>query len=122
MSSGEAIEDKTIYHIADTNLHIGHLFSCLDWAKIYPNTKNLPLGFLAADESVVAAFEAASRKRQDVAAIVFFRGRMNIVNSLILAGVIAPTLLLVEENDSLGIIHNKMSANFELVKPHSLHL
>jgi hypothetical protein len=106
MRSGQAIEDQTIYQMADTNLLIGRLISCIDWAKSYPVTKNLPLGLLAANEGLAAAFEATSRRPQDIAAIVSLCGRMNIVNSLILSRVKAPTLLLVEENDSLGIIHN----------------
>jgi putative phosphoribosyl transferase len=109
----------------DIRLLAERLEAATEWLHSRGDTGGLPLGYFGASTGAAAALVAASRR--DVAAVVSRGGRPDLAGGA-LAGVTAPTLLIVGGDDTQVIELNRramaaMSAVAELaIVPGATHL
>jgi putative phosphoribosyl transferase len=89
----------------DIRLLAERLQAATDWLRSRPDVAGLPLGYFGASTGAAAALVAASR-RDDVAAVVSRGGRPDLAGDA-LAGVTAPTLLIVGGDDTEVIELNR---------------
>jgi putative phosphoribosyl transferase len=96
-------EDRDYSRRFDIGLLTERLLDAAHWAAAQDTTKNLPLGFFGASTGAAAALEAAARLGTATRAVVSRGGRPDLASEQALAGVTAPTLLLVGGYDD-GVI------------------
>ncbi|MFZ0105611.1 MAG: alpha/beta hydrolase [Thiobacillus sp.] len=96
-------EDRDYSRRFDIGLLTGRLLDAAHWTAAQDATKNLPLGFFGASTGAAAALEAAARLGTATRAVVSRGGRPDLASEQALAGVTAPTLLLVGGYDD-GVI------------------
>jgi len=77
-----------------------------DWLRADPRTANLPLGYFGASTGAAAALLAAVRRPHQVRAVVSAGGRPDLAAPW-LSHVLAPTLLIVGENDRVVVGFNR---------------
>ena len=94
----ERVDDDTEEHRFDIDLLAGRLVSAIDWLKAQRGTRGLPVGLFGASTGAAAALVAATERTGDVKAVVSRGGRVDLAGPA-LAGVQAPTLLIVGERD-----------------------
>jgi pimeloyl-ACP methyl ester carboxylesterase len=82
----------------DVELLAGRLVGVLDQLGQWPETARLPVGLFGASTGAAAALTAAARRPETVGAVVSRGGRPDLAGAA-LAGVRAPTLLLVGSLD-----------------------
>jgi len=107
-------------NVFDVRLLAGRLREVADWAAGVESLAKLPLGYFGASTGAAAAIIAASTPGDRAAAIVSRGGRPDLAGAVALAGVRAPTLLIVGslDRDVLGLNHDAkalMKAPAELV-------
>jgi putative phosphoribosyl transferase len=101
--------------------------AAVDWAAAHDATKSLPAGLFGASTGAAAALIAAAQRPSSVHAVVSRGGRPDLAVDL-LAGVTAPTLLIVGGRDDVVIELNRqafgrMNAPKELqIVPGATHL
>jgi putative phosphoribosyl transferase len=96
-------EDRDYSRRFDIGLLTERLLDAAHWTAAQDATKNLPLGFFGASTGAAAALEAAARLGTATRAVVSRGGRPDLASEQALAGVTAPTLLLVGGYDD-GVI------------------
>jgi pimeloyl-ACP methyl ester carboxylesterase len=82
----------------DVGLLADRLVAATDWAEQFPDTRRLPMGYLAGDTVAAAALAAAAARPNLVGAVVAGGGRPDLADEA-WGQVQAPTLLLVGERD-----------------------
>lgn len=102
----EAVDMRTHHLRFDIELLAGRLVGATDWLKDNPETAGLNIGYFGASTGAAAALVAATRRPDDVKAIVSRGGRPDLAKDH-LAEVKAPTLLIVGGNDLLVINFNQ---------------
>ena len=78
----------------------------LDWIEEEESTADLPVGLFGASTGAAAALTAAARRPELIAAVVSRGGRPDLAADA-LASVLAPTLLIVGELDTVVIELNR---------------
>ncbi|MEU2547692.1 phosphoribosyltransferase family protein [Streptomyces roseolus] len=92
--------------VFDTPLLAGRLGGAAAWTAGRPGTEGLPRGYFGASTGAAAALWAAAEAGDDVAAVVSRGGRPDLAGER-LAGVRAPTLLIVGGADGLVLDLNR---------------
>ncbi len=92
----------------DVELLAGRLLDAAAWVGDDERTRGLPLGLFGASTGAGAALVAAARRPAAVRAVVSRGGRPDLAGSA-LAGVRAPTLLVVGERDELVLGLNRQA-------------
>lgn len=97
--------------VFDIPLLASRLLEATDWARQHPSLSHLPVGYFGASTGGGAALLAASRTSHDmqIAAVVSRGGRPDLAGAAALAGVRAPTLLLVGGLDTVVIDLNRQA-------------
>jgi putative phosphoribosyl transferase len=99
----EADDRHKTFHIP---LLAGRLEEALDWIEEEESTTDLELGLFGASTGAAAALTAATRRPELVAAVVSRGGRPDLAAQA-LGNVLAPTLLIVGELDTVVIELNR---------------
>src|SRR3984893_8611484 len=94
----EAVDLRTKHLRFDIGLLAERLVAATDWLTQYPDTRHLRIGYFGASTGAAAALVSAAERPQLVGAIVSRGGRPDLAGPA-LAGVQAPTLLIVGGND-----------------------
>jgi putative phosphoribosyl transferase len=94
----EMIDLRTAHLRFDIGLLAGRLVAATDWLTQYPDTRHLRVGYFGASTGAAAALVSAAERPQVVGAVVSRGGRPDLAGPA-LAGVRAPTLLIVGGND-----------------------
>ncbi|WP_411108796.1 phosphoribosyltransferase family protein [Streptomyces sp. c-19] len=97
-------------HVFDTPLLAGRLAGATDWLAGRPESDGLPLGYFGASTGAAAALWAAGDPGSPVAAVVSRGGRPDLAGDR-LAGVRAPTLLVVGGRDALVLDLNRRAGS-----------
>jgi pimeloyl-ACP methyl ester carboxylesterase len=100
---GEAIDRHKVF---DIPLLAGRLEEALDWIEEEESTADLAVGLFGASTGAAAALTAAERRPELISAVVSRGGRPDLAADA-LAGVLAPTLLIVGELDTVVIELNR---------------
>jgi pimeloyl-ACP methyl ester carboxylesterase len=95
----EAVDALTAQHRFDVPLLAGRLVAATDWLAEHAMTRTLPLGYFGASTGAGAALIAAAARPDVVKAVVSRGGRPDLAGDA-LAGVQAPTLLIVGGRDT----------------------
>ncbi|ALO13177.1 phosphoribosyltransferase [Streptomyces venezuelae] len=103
LTEAEATDRARVF---DTPLLAGRLVSATDWLADRPEGGELPLGYFGASTGAAAALWAAADPASGVAAVVSRGGRPDLAGEH-LAGVRAPTLLVVGSRDALVLDLNR---------------
>ena len=77
------------------------------WVRLYPLTRQLPMGYFGASTGAAAALQAAAALGEELHAVVSRGGRPDLAGSHDLAKVKSPTLLLVGGRDEEVIELNR---------------
>ncbi len=93
-----AIDEITRAQRFDIRLLANRLVGATRWVQRYSDTHGLPIGYFGASTGAAAALVAAAEMPEAVAAVVSRGGRPDLAGEA-LAGVRAPTLLIVGGND-----------------------
>jgi putative phosphoribosyl transferase len=114
-------EERTDVVTAEFRFDIALLSSrvaaAVDWARSDPRTSALPIGLFGASTGAAAALVAAAQRPAAVRAIVSRGGRPDLAGNS-LAGVMAPTLLIVGALDDVVIELNQRAATHLQVTKH----
>jgi putative phosphoribosyl transferase len=94
----EMIDLRTAHLRFDIGLLAERLVAATDWLTRYPDTRHLRIGYFGASTGAAAALVSAAERPQVVGAVVSRGGRPDLAGPT-LAGVRAPTLLIVGGND-----------------------
>ena len=94
----EMIDLRTAHLRFDIGLLAERLVAATDWLTRYPDTRHLRIGYFGASTGAAAALVSAAERPQIVGAVVSRGGRPDLAGPA-LAGVQAPTLLIVRGND-----------------------
>jgi dienelactone hydrolase len=94
----ELIDLRTAHLRFDIGLLAERLVAATDWLTQYPDTRHLRVGYFGASTGAAAALVSAAERPQVVGAVVSRGGRPDLAGRA-LAGVQAPTLLIVGGND-----------------------
>ncbi|MGA5192761.1 phosphoribosyltransferase family protein [Streptomyces exfoliatus] len=97
-------------HVFDTPLLAGRLAAATGWLAGRPENDGLPLGYFGASTGAAAALWAAGDPGSPVAAVVSRGGRPDLAGDR-LAGVRAPTLLVVGGRDALVLDLNRRAGS-----------
>ena len=100
---GEADDRHKVF---DIPLLAGRLEEALDWIEEEESTTDLAVGLFGASTGAAAALTAAARRPELIAAVVSRGGRPDLAAAAF-AGVLAPTLLIVGELDTVVIELNR---------------
>lgn len=124
----EAVDEHTRHLRFDIGLLATRLVEATDWLAHHPDTQRLPIGYFGASTGGGAALVAAAERPELVGAVVSRGGRPDLAGPA-LAGVRAPTLLIVGGSDEVAIRPNQDAlaqmapgvGHIEIV-PHATHL
>ena len=97
-------EDR--HKVFDIPLLAGRLEEALDWIEEEEGTADLTIGLFGASTGAAAALTAAARRPELIAAVVSRGGRPDLAADAF-ADVLAPTLLIVGERDTVVIELNR---------------
>jgi putative phosphoribosyl transferase len=111
-------EEHDRANVFDVALLASRLSSATDWALAQSETAHLPIGYFGASTGAGAALAAAAVPRSPVAAIVSRGGRPDLAGDA-LAGVTAPTLLIVGSRDAEVVALNRVAYD-RIVAPKEL--
>jgi putative phosphoribosyl transferase len=107
LTEEEELEDEASENFRhDADLLARRLVEVTEWAATEPDARNLKLGYFGACAGGAAALIAAVRMKGKVRAVVSRGGRMDLAAKC-LPRVKCPTLLIVGENDPLGMELNR---------------
>jgi len=85
------------------------IVDAIDWIRKQSSLHDLPIGLSAAGTAVPAALVAASRRPEEVAAVVCRGGRPDL-GEAVMAKVVAPTLMILGSYDASGITLNQQAS------------
>jgi putative phosphoribosyl transferase len=111
-------EEDDRANVFDVALLASRLSAATDWALAQSETAHLPIGYFGASTGAGAALAAAAVPRSPVAAIVSRGGRPDLAGDA-LAGVTAPTLLIVGSRDAEVVALNRVAYD-RIVAPKEL--
>lgn len=94
--------------VFDIELLAGRLLSATAWLQADPYTKRLPIGYFGASTGAAAALIAATKRKNDVCAVVSRGGRPDLAMSY-LPKVTVPVQLIVGADDYAVIIMNEQA-------------
>jgi putative phosphoribosyl transferase len=94
------------HKVFDIPLLAGRLEEALDWIEEEESTADLAVGLFGASTGAAAALTAAARRPELIAAVVSRGGRPDLAADAF-TGVVAPTLLIVGELDTVVIELNR---------------
>jgi pimeloyl-ACP methyl ester carboxylesterase len=121
------VEAQDRHKVFDIPLLAGRLEEALDWIEEEESTADLVVGLFGASTGAAAALTAAARRPELIAAVVSRGGRPDLAADAF-ASVLAPTLLIVGELDTVVIELNRRAmaqlscpARLEIV-PGATHL
>jgi putative phosphoribosyl transferase len=100
LTEAEALDRRNVF---DIGLLAARLEDAAAWIGLHPDLSRLPLGLFGASTGAAAALVAATELGDRVAAVVSRGGRPDLAGPEALAGVTAPTLLIVGSADD-GVI------------------
>jgi putative phosphoribosyl transferase len=106
-------EDRDYAQRFDIGLLTQRLLDAARWVGARETTRNLALGFFGASTGAAAALEAAALLGRSATAVVSRGGRPDLASRETLAGMMAPTLLLVGGRDD-GVIDLNQQAYDQL--------
>lgn len=107
LTEEEEVDDEATENFRhDAELLAKRLIQVTEWATSQPETKGLPIGYFGAGAGGAAALIAAARLKAMVEAVVSRGGRMDLAVKA-LPKVKCPTLLIVGENDPVGLELNR---------------
>ncbi len=101
-------EAQDRHKVFDISLLAGRLEVALDWIEEEESTADLAVGLFGASTGAAAALTAAARRPEPIAAVVSRGGRPDLAADA-LASVLAPTLLIVGELDTVVIELNRQA-------------
>lgn len=104
----EEVDTRTRRLRFDIGLLAERLVDAVDWLGEDPATRAMPVGLFGASTGAAAALVAASRRPDRVRAVVSRGGRPDLAGDA-LAGVVAPTLLIVGGRDDPVIDLNRVA-------------
>jgi len=113
-------EERDRHKVFDIALLAGRLEEALDWIEEEESTADLEVGLFGASTGSAAALAAAARRPELVSAVVSRGGRPDLAADA-LASVLAPTLLIVGELDTVVIELNRRAMS-QLVCPARLEI
>jgi len=116
LSPHEELERANVF---DIGLLAERLLAATTWAR--SELTGLPIGFFGASTGAAAALWAAASPGADIAAVVSRGGRPDLAGASRLAGVRAPTLLIVGGDDDVVLELNREAAR-HLVCEHRLEV
>ncbi|RPI46624.1 MAG: hypothetical protein EHM67_00920 [Hyphomicrobiaceae bacterium] len=99
-------ESEGRHKVFDIPLLAGRLDEALDWIEEEESTTDLAVGLFGASTGAAAALTAAARRPELITAVVSRGGRPDLAADA-LASVLAPTLLIVGELDTVVIELNR---------------
>ena len=102
----EQVDDRTGRLRFDINLLADRLVAIAAWARHTPDLQQLRIGLFGASTGGGAALVAAAQQPQSIHAVVSRGGRPDLAGAA-LTRVLAPTLLIVGENDDTVIELNQ---------------
>lgn len=123
----EAVDIQTRVLRFDIPLLSKRVVGAIDWLKAQSDTKDLHFGLIGSSTGAASALVAASVRPEDVFAVISRGGRPDLADKA-LGAVMAPTLMIVGENDPVVIELNKeakaeMKADVSLkIVPGATHL
>ena len=94
----EMIDMRTAHLRFENGLLAERLVAATDWLTQYPDTRHLRVGYFGASTGAAAALVSAAQRPQVVGAVVSRGGRPDLAGPA-LAGIQAPTLLIVGGNE-----------------------
>jgi dienelactone hydrolase len=104
----EEYQERFTGHLRfDIGLLAQRLVNATDWLAARPDTRALKVGYFGASTGGGAALAAAAERPEAVGAVVSRGGRPDLAGAEALAGVRAPTLLIVGGDDSPVIAMNQ---------------
>lgn len=128
LTADEEMLDRLTAHLRfDVRLLADRLVGATDWVLAQPELAKLGIGYFGASTGAAAALIAATRRPQDISAVVSRGGRPDLAGTS-LSWVKAPTLLIVGGDDTVVIGLNEqaraqMRAETQLViVPGATHL
>ncbi|WFE96040.1 dienelactone hydrolase family protein [Micromonospora sp. WMMD987] len=116
----DALDARTAERRFDIDLLAGRLAGTVDWLTAEPTLGRLPVGLFGASTGAAAALVTAAGRPERIAAVVSRGGRPDLVGPA-LAGVRAPTLLLVGGLDDQVVALNEQATG-RLAAPHELRV
>jgi putative phosphoribosyl transferase len=116
----EAVDLETAHLRFNIDLLAERLSAITDWLRTQSATEKLNLGYFGASTGAAAALVAAARQPETVGATVSRGGRPDLAGTY-LAGVRAPTLLIVGGNDPIVLELNRQAAA-ELRAPYRIEI
>jgi len=102
----EKIDQQTRHMRFDVSLLARRLVAATGWVKDNPATSHLRIGYFGASVAGGAALIATTESGYDIGAVVSHDGRPDLANKA-LPEVIAPTLLIVSDQEDVAIRLNK---------------
>jgi dienelactone hydrolase len=117
--SEEDVDQRTAHLRFDIELLANRLIAATDWLRA-EGAEDIRLGYFGASTGAAAALVAASRRAEMIAAVVSRGGRPDLAGDS-LAGVHAPTLLIVGDYDEVVIDLNRRAAA-QLRAPHRIEI
>ncbi len=97
-------DDETAKYQDDAALLAKRLIAVTHWASMEPTSKDLQIGYFGASAGGAAALIAAAKMGHKVGAVVARGGCLDLATQSI-PHVLCPTLLIVGEHDTDGIVH-----------------
>ena len=104
----EQVDLQTMEYRFNIDMLAQRLIGLIDWHGVHSDLSSLPLGFFGASTGSAAALIAAAARPDPVRAVVSRGGRPDLAVSS-LAGVVAPTLLIVGGEDVPVIDWNRQA-------------
>jgi dienelactone hydrolase len=104
----EQVDAMTAHLRFDIGMLAERLVGATDWLGQHPGTRRMEVGYFGASTGAGAALVAAARRPEVVGAVVSRGGRPDLAGQA-LAGVRAPTLLIVGGNDVPVIAMNQQT-------------
>jgi len=101
-------EERDRANVFDIDLLSTRLFGATRWLEGEPEAKGLGIGYFGASTGAGAALVAAARGGSDIRAVVSRGGRVDMAGPQ-LAGVRAPTLLIVGSDDDIVLELNRQA-------------
>lgn len=102
-------EDRDPQARFDIGLLTSRLVAATRWTQQQERARRLPIGYFGASTGAAAALEAAAVLGDEIGAVVSRGGRPDLAGDAALAGVAAPTLLLVGGYDELVLQLNRQA-------------
>jgi dienelactone hydrolase len=111
LTEAEEIAEARTRHLRfDIGLLAERLTAVVDWSRTDGRTARLPIGLFGASTGAAAALRCAASRPGEVRAVVSRGGRPDLAGSEALAGVRAPTLLIIGGADTPVIEMNRAAA------------